>query len=436
MHLAQKNSFKKSQVLLLFLYVCVFIFCVSQEAIYSYDTYDYLKAMPYRQLGYVLFAKSFSYIFGSYFDIAVVMFQTIFSLLAVHYFYTKVSKLLVLNIFLKLPLLAILIFPFFQPLSIANNICSEGLGYGLYLLFVAIGMDILLSNNYKNLKYYTIVYLSLVFIRSQFIMSTLIFAGVYFLMYRKTIRHKKHLIRITIFCGIILIASVTERSYHKLKDGFFKPTPLGFTSASTAPIYVSDREDYKLIADADYRAIFKKSYATLIEKNLLLRANQTPLEDYMNFHNDLPKICNQTLSQQGIDYYSAAQLPEGLNEKQALSYPYFETEAACKIFTIVLIQDNFKKWIRLFYTNITYGFHTPFLFFTVVFLFFFSLIKTVFYYKKSYAILFLLSSLILSNALFIAFASHSIMRYLFYNYALIFLLFISTLKLIKLGSKD
>jgi O-antigen ligase len=254
-------------------------------------------------------------------------------------------------------------------------------------------------------------------------------------MYRKSIRRKKLLIRITIFCGIILIASITERSYHKLKDGFFKPTPLGYTSASTAPIYVSDREDDKLIEDTDYRAIFKSSYATLIEKNLLLKANQTPLEAYMNFHNDLPKICNQTVSRQGIDYYNATQLPEGLNEKQALSYPYFEAEAACKVFTKVLIQDNFKKWIRLFYTNITYGFHTPILFFTIVFLFFFSLIKTIFYYKKSSAILFLLSSLILSNALFIAFASHSIMRYLFYNYALIFLLFISAFKLIKLESK-
>ena len=432
----KSKHFTTQNLLLLIVYSFVFIFCVSKDAIYSYDTYDYLKAMPYRQLGYVIFVKSFSFLFGSYFDVAVVIFQTIFSLFAIHYFYKKVSKLFALNTLLKLPLLVILIFPFFQPLSIANNICSEGIGYGLYLLFVAIGMDMLFQRKYKNLKYYVFVYLSLVFIRSQFIFSTLIFAGVYFLMHRKSILHKKHLIRITIYCGIILIASLTERSYHKLKDGFFKPTPLGYTSASTAPIYVSDQQDYALIEDADYRAIFKISYDTLIEKNLLLKPNQTPLENYINFHNDLPKICNQTVSQQAIDYYTVAELPKRLNEKQALSYPYFEAEAACKVFTMVLIQDNFKKWIRLFYTNITYGFYTPILFFIVVFLFFFSLFKTLFSYKKNYAILFLLSSLILSNALFIAFASHSIMRYLFYNYALIFLLFISTLKLIKLGPKD
>jgi O-antigen ligase len=436
MSLKNSKHFTTQNILLVLTYSFVFIFCVSQKAIYSFDTYDYLKAMPYRQLGYVLFVKGFSFIFGSYFDVAVIIFQTLFSLSAVHYFYTKVSSLFGLHLALKIPFLVLLIFPFFQPLSIANNICSEGLGYGLYLLFVATGMDILLNNNYKNLKYYAIVFLSLVFIRSQFIISTLIFAGVYFIMYRKSILHKKHLIRITFFCGIILIASVTERSYHKLKDGFFKPTPLGFTSASTAPIYVSDQEDYKLIGNADYRAIFKKSYAALMAKNLLLKPNQTPLEDYINFHMDLPKICNQTVSQQGIDYYCTAELPKGLSEKQIISYPYFEAEAACKVFTIVLIQDNFKKWIGLFYTNVTYGFYTPFLFFVVVLLFFFSLIKTVFYYKKSYAIIFLLSSLILSNALFIAFASHSIMRYLFYNYALIFLLFISTFKLLNLGSKD
>jgi O-antigen ligase len=126
MLVGQNKIFKKAPLHLLIVYALVFVFCLSKDAIYSYDTYDYLKAMPYRQLGYVIFVKSFSYIFGSYFDTAVVLFQTVFSLFAVHYFYTKASKLFALNTLLKLPLLAILIFPFFQPLSIVNNICSEG----------------------------------------------------------------------------------------------------------------------------------------------------------------------------------------------------------------------------------------------------------------------------------------------------------------------
>ncbi|MBU2919962.1 hypothetical protein KO504_01285 [Winogradskyella psychrotolerans] len=387
--------------------------------------------MPYRQLGYVIFLKSFSFLFGLHFDVVVVTIHAIFSLFGVHFFYKKATSLFNLNNLYKFFIIAILLFPFFPPLLIANNLCSEGLGYGLYLIFIAIGVDILFNNKQEYIKYYIIVFLGLVFMRSQFIISTLIFAGVYFLIHRKYIFKRKHLLTILVMCGVVLIASLTERSYHKLKDGFFKPTPLGYTSASTAPIYLSDSTDYLLIEDKDYREILKISFDTLIKKDLLLKANETPKQDYLFFHNNLPKICNQTVRKQGVEYYLKKEQPKEWSFNQAASYPYFETEAACKVYTFTLIRTNFGKWLQLFYTNITHGFYTPLLFFFVVIMFFFSLIKTTFYYKRSYAILFLLSSLILSNALFIAFASHSIQRYLFYNYALLFLLFISTIKLLK-----
>ncbi|MFC0605977.1 hypothetical protein [Winogradskyella pulchriflava] len=412
-------------------YLSVFLFCIFTESIYSPDTYSYLRAMPYRQMGYVIFLKIFTIVFGSYFDIAVVFTHTVFSLFAVNYFFKKVTSIFNLNSIYKLILILILLFPFFPPLYIANNICSEGLGYGLYLLFVAIGLDILFNNKRENLIYYLIIYLVLVFIRSQFIFSTLIFAGVYFLIYRKSILNRKHLINIIAFCCIIIVASLTERTYHKLKDGFFKPTPLGFISASTAPIYVSDRTDYSLIDQREYREILQISYDTLAKKDLLLKLNETPKEHYRFFHENLPKICNQTVLEQAVKYFSSKSPPIGFTEKQVLSYPFFEAEAACKVYTTVLIKDNFKKWIQLYYTNITYGFYAPIIFYFVVLIFLYSLIKTVLTYQKKYAILFLLSSLILSNALFIAFASHSIMRYLFYNYALLFLLLINTLKLLK-----
>ena len=427
----QVKHISKENLLLLVIYCCVLMFCIFNDPIYSFDTYSYLRAMPYRQMGYVIFLKSFSYVFGSYFEELVVLIHAIVSLFGVHYFYKQVSSIFNLNNILKFILVGILLIPFFSPLLIANNLCSEGLGYGLYLLFIAIGLNILFKNKRKDIKFYVIVFLVLVSVRSQFLISTLIFAGVYFLMYRKSLFQRKHLLTITIFCGLVLVASISERSYHKLKDGFFKPTPLGFTSASTAPIYISDTTDYLLIDKKDYREILKMSYNTLTNKDLLLKPNQTPEEDYLFFHKNLPKICNQTVREEGVAYYFKQTVPEGWSENQANSYPFFEAEAACKVYTFTLIKAHFKKWVQLFYTNLTYGFYSPLILFFVVIMFFFSLIKTTFYYQKKYAVLFLLSSLILSNALFIAFASHSIQRYLFYNYALLFLLFISTLKLLK-----
>ena len=125
------KSLNTKALLLLLVYVIVLLYCVLTEPIYSHDTYSYLRAMPFRQLGYVIFLKTCTAIFGSYLNIAVVFFHTVFSLFSVHYFFSKASKFFHLNIVLKIVLLAILLFPFFPPLSIANNICSEGIGYGL-----------------------------------------------------------------------------------------------------------------------------------------------------------------------------------------------------------------------------------------------------------------------------------------------------------------
>jgi O-antigen ligase len=433
-----KTNFKSLSAIayiLLIAFLGVFLFCILTEPIYSPDTYSYLRAMPYRQMGYVIFLKVFTTLFGSYYDIAVVAAHAAFSLFGVHYFFRRVLKLFQLHLVLQLLLLVILLFPFFPPLSIANNLCSEGLGYGLYLIFIALGLDILINKKNQNFKYYLIAYLALVSVRSQFIFSTLIFAGTYFLMYRKEIFRRKHIITLSLFCGVLVVASITERSYHKVKDGFYKPTPLGYTSAATAPIYLSGKTDYELIENKEYQEILKKSYDSLSQIGLLVKPEYTSKEAYKVFHDNLPVICNQTVREIGKAYYSNKHLPKEWKVNQINSYIFFETEAACKEFTKVLILNNFKEWLKLFYANINYGFKSQILLWFVVFMFLLSFIKTVVNYKKQYAIIFLLSSLILSNALFIAFAVHSIQRYLFYNYALIFLLLFSTYNLIKRGQK-
>ncbi len=426
----------KKSIFLLVIYFCVFLFCVLNKPIYSPDTYSYLNSMPFRQMGYVIFFKAFNTVFGTYFDVAVVVFHTVFSLFGVHYFFTRISRLFQLNNLLKFPLLIILLFPFFPPLSIANNLCSEGLGYGLYLLFIALGMEVLFNKKGHYFKYYLITYLLLVSIRSQFIISTLIFAGTYFLMYRKEIFQKKHHVNVLMFCSVILIASLTERTYHKLKDGFFKPTPLGYTSASTAPIYLSDKDDYKLFKNKDYQVILNTSYDTLAHKDLLPKPDYSTQESYKFFHDNLPKICNQTVRVIGTSYYFNQPKIKNWHTSKKSAYSFFKTEEACKAFTKVLILNNFKEWLKLFYANLTYGFKSQLLLWFVVIMFFYSLIKTFLNPRKKYAIIFLLTSLILSNAMFIAFAVHSIQRYLFYNYALIFLLFISIYNLTKRDQKS
>ena len=421
----------KETIFLLVVYCCVFLFCMVSDPIYSPDTYSYLKAMPYRQLGYVIFIKGFSFIFGAYFANAVVLFQALFSLFAVHYFFKKITSQFSLNIVLKLLLVAILIFPFFQPLSIANNICSEGLSYGLYLLFIAFGLDVLFNNNSNNIKCFAAVYIALVFVRGQFLFSTLIFAVVYFLINRKSILQRKQIINLLVFICVPLAISLGERTYHKLKDGFFKPTPFSFVNASTAPFYIANASDINLFNNKNDKAIFKLCYDQLEEKNLLLNGDASSKEAYHFFHENLPKICNQTVQSSGKKYFQEINPPTLNNYKLDVAKAYFDIENTCKNITLTLIKHNFSEWFSLYYSNLTYGFYSPIVLLIVIIIMILSFIKTVFKYQKKYAILLLLSALVLSNAMLISFASHSIMRYLFYNYALIFLLFINTFKLLK-----
>lgn len=430
-----RNTTKVERLILAFCFLAVFLFCLFRDPIYSPDTYSYLRAMPYRQLGYVIFLKAYKLIFGNIFNEAVIVTQAVFSLTGVVFFLIEITKIIRLKLISKIILLLILLFPFFPPLSIANNIASEGLGYGFFLIFIVTGFDVIVTRQNKKLLFCILSYLGLVFMRGQFFYKPLVFALLYMIIHRKDIYNRAALLIISVFIGSLALASVIERGYHQIKDGFFKPTPLAFVSASTAPIYLSNKADAKHFINKDYKHIFEKSLDALEVKNLLANQELSSKEQYIFFHNNLPKICNQTVHQEALDYYFE-NLPKGLDEKQKYSFPYFAAEAAAKEFTITLILTNLSDWLALFYHNISYGFFSPLLFFLIALVFVISLVKQFHKSKRKYIVPLLLSSVILSNSLLIAFASHSIMRYLFYNYALIFLLFISILKLTYIGKRN
>jgi O-antigen ligase len=391
--------------------------------------------MPYRQLGYVIFLKAYKVIFGNFFNEAVIATQVIFSFIGIAFFIKKLTELIPLKLVSKIILLLILLFPFFPPLRVANNIASEGLGYGFFLFFIATGLDIVITGNKKNLILFALSFLGLVFMRGQFFYTPLVFALLYVIIHKKQVFNRKQVLIILVFIGSIALASVIERGYHKLKDGFFKPTPLAFVSASTAPIYLSTKADAKLFANTDYKSILERSFDSLEAKGLLANPKQSYNEQYMFFHNNLPKICNQTVHKEALDYYFE-NLPRGLSEKQQSSFPYFAAEAAAKQFTKTLIPYNLSEWLVLFFYNVSYGLFSSLIFVMLLLIFAISLVKQFYKSKRNYVVPLMLSSLILSNSVLIAFASHSIMRYLFYNYALLFLLFLSTLKLLNVGKRN
>lgn len=422
----------KEQNLLLVIYSIIFLFLIFQNAIYSPDTYGYLKAMPYRHLGYVIFVKTLLFVFGEYFNFSVVVFQSLFCLTGIHFFFKKVSILLQLHLVFKCLTLIVLFFPLFEPLSVANNVCPEGISYPLYLLFVTLNLEFLFNNNSKILKYIVVCFLALVFTRGQFMFSGLIFALAYIFKHKNHILISTFLSKLLVLIFMPIVVVLGEMSYHKLKDGIFMTTPFGFVNVSSAAYYVSSKDDAKHITNHDYKTIFKKSYDILEEKQLLMSSQpESSFKDYyVFFHNHIPQICNRTTFATSQNYYLEP------HSNLPVASTYYNAEKASKAIALTLIKQNFKKWIQLFMANISYSFYSVILLFIMIGAFIFSLIKMITSFHKWYALMFIFSALSLSNAILIAVASHSIMRYTFYNYTFILLTIVMAYKLTRHGIKD
>ena len=135
------KKFPLFDILLFVIYAILFGYFILQPAIYSPDTNSYWHLDITRYPGYVIFLRTFKFIFADFFDYAVVGFQLIFAFFSIHIFLRSFGNFVKLNLWLRIILLAILVFPIFPPLSTANNLCSEGLSYPLYLLLISLIVD-------------------------------------------------------------------------------------------------------------------------------------------------------------------------------------------------------------------------------------------------------------------------------------------------------
>ncbi|MFL0352232.1 hypothetical protein [Xanthomarina sp. GH4-25] len=423
------KDIKLKDIVVYGMYFFSFIFLIFQDAIYTPDTASYLNAAIYRYPVYPIFTNFLKFVFQDYFDLVTVGIQLLLGLVAVHFTAKKFTEVFQLNYLSKVLIVIILLFPFFGPLYIANNICSEGLSYPFYLFFLTFALDFLNRNHRKSFILLLISYVLLTLTRGQFIILPIIVAVMYILKNKASVFKIIHLKKFVLLLLIPFITTVMDKSYHILKDGKFVSTPFSFISASGAALYVSKASDIQFIVTDDDKEIFKDCHAFLTENNWLLSSKNraTPKEDYKHFHNNVSKLCNYTLHDRGTQYY----LDKGYNIVDAR----IAIEKTSKNIYPILVKNNFKNWIKLYYSNLTHSFKSEFLLFFIVFVFFFSCIKSILSDNKLYVYLFFLASLILSNAMIVAFASHSIIRYLFYNYFLFFIIIVLIFKLIKHGKK-
>lgn len=405
----QKTSFERGLFWVLVLIAIVLNFV--REPIYSFDTYSYLRADVTRFPGYILFIRTFEAVFGEFYDRFIVGFQLALGMFSVWLVHRNCSRLFSLGLLNRTILLLLLVFPFFPPLDVALNLSSEGISYPFYLLAINSVLVFLFGTGKRQGVWFVIFFLALCLTRGQFVVMAPVVALVYFLKERKRFSWSRTTPFLLLILALPLIVQFLDSSYRKVFYGHFHTTPYSYVNAITLPLFVSKASDANVLEDPDVETIFLHSYQHIDSLGLLSSKVEGGLsEKYQLFHNNFPKICNQNIHEFGLHYYLDKGLPPPTHA--------FAIESSCKALFPILIERNFTEWLQLVFAGIFYGFGSFVLFLVVVVLAVWGLIRSWHQFSLKSGFILLGTLLLLSNALVVAVASHSISRYLFYNYFL------------------
>lgn len=402
-------KFSRLDILLFVIYLGLFGFFIFQHAIYSPDTNTYFRLHFYRFPGYGIFLRIFDLLFGSFFDFAVVAFQLAFGFVSIHLLSTNLKQFLKLGHVVYFLLLAILIFPYFPPLLVGNNLSSEGLSYPLYLLLITFALDFLFREKYSRIIHLSVVFVLLCLTRGQFIIVAPILAFIYILKERKRTVKKTRLYFLVVLLLLPFAAQGLDRTYHKLVHGFFVTTPFSYVNALTLPLYVSDSTDAEQLKTLAEKELFLNTYKAIDSMGLLSsKVSGGARAKYGVFHNNFPWICNRNFHVPAMHYFE--------DKAKVVGENVILTEKAAKEMIPILVKNNFKEYISLYLEGIFHGFKGILVSVSVFLLLLYSLANTLKKWSVANGFLLMALLLIVSNAMIVAFASHSIMRYLFYNY--------------------
>src|SRR5690606_1398498 len=200
----------------------------------------------------------------------------------------------------------------------------------------------------------------------------------------------------------------------KLVHNHYITAPYTYVNAITLPLYISKKKDSILFENPDNRELFLKTYRRIDSLGLLSsKVDGGYKEKYQVFHDNFPYICNQSFHDIGRLYFKDESDPFQSS---------IDTEIAAKQMFPLLVKEHFKDYIALYYTSIKHGFYSVFIFIFFVLVCIYSGWKCLKKFTFENAILFFGSLLIISNALIVAVAVHTILRYVFYNFAMAFII--------------
>ena len=421
--LKQINNNSNPYIFIYFIYGITFLILLLKGPIFSPDSYSYLHMEISRSPGYAICSRLFKYVFGEHFGYFLVAFHLVLGFGAIQYTLKGLNKVFKLNFWLNILLFCTLLSPYFQSIYTANNIGSEGIAFPFYLIFITSSILLIFKNDTRKIIWLAIAFILLTLTRGQFIIDTIIIAFIYGLKHLKSLKIKPVIITICILLILPIITNTLDKTYRKLIFNHYVSSPYSYVAAVTLPLFVSKKEDLKLLT-GHTKNIFEFSYNRIDSLNLLSsKVDGDHYYKYMRFHRNFPPICNQNIHNRGVKYF--------YKNGNTIHESYIKTEQVCKNLMIPLIKANFKEYIMLYFTSIIYGFKSLPLAILIVLLASFSFIKCIKSFNLIWGYTLLTTLLVLSNAMIVAVACHSISRYLFYNNFLLVILVILLYKKIN-----
>ncbi|MGH1385353.1 hypothetical protein [Kordia sp.] len=405
---------QKSNIAIGILFLITFVIVLRNPVEMFPDSIGYLNMHIIRTPGYPLFLQLIQTIFGDNYEIGIVIFQILLGCFSVYYFIHKLRSNQVLNEFFSVCFAFVLLLPFISGLKIANNILTESISYSLYLILVAKFISFFISKQVKEL-YYTLPILGLLLItRYQFIyLIPLALLMIFWISYQQK-SFKKHALIIVLFITLPLIASLADRTYHKVVHGHFVSTPWTGMNMITAAFFVSDAEDKTLFESPLEKEFFQKTHYHLMEENMNINnLDLTTFHSPTQFY--IGKFADITM---GPIFNNGKEV---LNDSLTKIERFIELDKMTRCMVKPLIWDNFSKWKRLYIQNAIHGFggiKYVLLYFLIAL---YSLVALLKRDQTEYKILGLTSLLLIGNVLIVAIGMHAVIRFTFYNDWVLFL---------------
>lgn len=403
----------------LILYSIIGVLLALRGPIYYPDSYAFLEMAINHSPVYVLFLKFFKLIFGNSFIWPVIISQFFALVFAIEYMTKILEKQFPLNQIEKIFLKFILLAPSIYFDYTTGAILSEAVSYPMVLVVFALGFKSFATQSVKPLLKSVIPLYFLILTRGQFvtILPVFIALGIYINYRNKSSSSKWWPIILLILLPFFM--SVSERIYNKSMYGFYENNSMNYVHLISADFFLSTSNTVEIFEDPDEIEYFKIVFESLENAGLTKqKADAQNKSDIEVYNRNFSKICNRRIHDLGLNYF----------QKKGLNYfeQYIAINKLCKKMFFKMLKHNMKERVTFFIKNLklTYGTAKYLLLYIVLMVY--SLIMVIKTKNTIFKFILLGSVLMLANNVLIAFVIHSIKRYTFYYFWILFAIIILT----------